>query len=519
MSDHEVVIKKPAGARLSLLREEYLAICDGDFAAAKLLNAIERWHLYKLKAREQARASNRVRRQGGLSADQDDALWVRMAIESKQPGERTWSGELLGEYSYKPLSRALTLLEEKGYVSRRGNPRQTWDRTPQWLLNVKVVQAAVDEWEARRAAPDFDSFPDGTIDEDDSVDSTESTRQKDRVESGKTPSGVGQNAESTRSKDRSNNTEVLHRNPSQTFTTGGVIPLNSDARANTPNNTTTEENLEDQEDDPLLDALLGGDASAPSAEGAEAPTSHAAPSQKLPSVAQVMSNNATTLQKVPRAAAVASSNVKSVLERYFGGGDKGLDAYLHLTPGGLDRRDAWFNLEATFVDQEGQRARAFVKAHATPKPSLRTVLAAILDIACGAELPNPYAALQPGATPSAPAEPVKVNVPFAVHDRVCVDGVTGLVTEINRFGIVIDPDGDDAPIVVSLADMHDVQKIEAQAAPREVTKWDVGQRWHHKDTPDVVHVITERLPRSVRLDDNREVTLSALAIDYRHAPA
>lgn len=219
MSD-SLLIAQPGKQKMTLLRESYQAICDGDPCAARLLNAMERWHFYKLQTREEVRGRNRVRRQGGLTASGDEDLWVRMAIDPKDAKSLGWCGELMDEYSYKVVKRGLDLLVDKGFVAKRENPRLNWDRTPQWLFQVETVQKAVDDWALSRGDPAMSDDPDGTAVEqgdpenqenpvvDESADLTDSTRQIDRVETAEKPSQVGRKAESSRQIDRSNNTDI-----------------------------------------------------------------------------------------------------------------------------------------------------------------------------------------------------------------------------------------------------------------------------------------------------------------------
>lgn len=191
MSDIPDIIKRPARIRVTVLREDYLGICDGNATQAKLLNIMERWHKYKLENRDQARHQNKVARQGGKDATADEGLWVSMPVDTQKKNvrARSWVKELLGEYSYKTVLGALTALEERGFVQRRDNPREAWDRTPQWLFNVRAVQAAVDTWDAQRVAPELDNNPDGVpeVDDEHSADVPESNRQNYRMESAECP--------------------------------------------------------------------------------------------------------------------------------------------------------------------------------------------------------------------------------------------------------------------------------------------------------------------------------------------
>lgn len=154
---------------MNLLREDYLAIADGDYCAARLLNVFERWHNTKLDHRSQARYANAIARSGGEHPDQDEGLWVYMSNEELRR-------ELMNEYSEKPVTRALTLLEGKGFLRRRSNPLRKWDRKPQYLFVAAAVQKAINAWAASR-----EEGEDAVV--DDPAEMTDSIPQIDGVDS------------------------------------------------------------------------------------------------------------------------------------------------------------------------------------------------------------------------------------------------------------------------------------------------------------------------------------------------
>lgn len=199
------VIRQPAGQRTLALREAYLAICDGDACEAHLLNANERWYAYKLKLRDEAKGRNKAAQLGGEAADANEALWVRMSAEE-------WATDLLSQYNEKTVRAKLAHLVERGFLARRSNPKWTWDRTPQWLFQRAAVQAAVDEWEATRTPPNLDPGPaddEGNDAQDESDNTSTSTRTNVRMQTDKVPNADGQMSGSIRANVRSNNTGIL----------------------------------------------------------------------------------------------------------------------------------------------------------------------------------------------------------------------------------------------------------------------------------------------------------------------
>lgn len=242
------IIAQPGGQQATLTRESYLAICDGDFCAARLLNAMERWHAYKLTGRKEGRAINKMLAQGGQEPSHDEGLWIRMAIDPKDGKSLGWRAELLNEYSYKIVERALKLLLEKGYCERRENPKQNWDRTPQWLFKVEAVQGAVDEWGAGRGRQMLSEDPDGMAAPEEaggySADSTDCTRQICRVETAEVPSQVGRSAEAitqesfTGIKNKKTTPEAPQPSPAETNSfaanAAGVTPQILETETQTP---------------------------------------------------------------------------------------------------------------------------------------------------------------------------------------------------------------------------------------------------------------------------------------------
>jgi len=136
MSDLRIITPKK-GYFTFCLREEYLVICQDNHCAAMVLSQHEYWHKNRLDNRQQARSHNEGARRGGMPATQDASLWVYKSHEQMRE-------ELLGLFGEKAIGQAYKMLIAWGFLDTRFNPRQKWDRKPQYLFMAENVQAAVD---------------------------------------------------------------------------------------------------------------------------------------------------------------------------------------------------------------------------------------------------------------------------------------------------------------------------------------------------------------------------------------
>lgn len=118
-----------------MIREDYLAICDMDHCAAAILNVFEYWTNIKLGQKEQAEIENRIAAEGNATLI-DTELWIYKSVAELQE-------ELMGLFGETKISTALKMLETKGYVNTRNNPKYGWDRTIQYLFNTKTIQSVI----------------------------------------------------------------------------------------------------------------------------------------------------------------------------------------------------------------------------------------------------------------------------------------------------------------------------------------------------------------------------------------
>jgi hypothetical protein len=127
---------------LVIIRHSFLTLCDGDQAAAALLNNFVYWHDWCLQhGRHDQTAS---------SADPDHKsidpeCWFWKTVEDL-------SRDLLGGWGEKKIRAAVALIEAKGFAISRPNPINPWDRTKQYRLVVENLHSAL----SALVAPDAD---------------------------------------------------------------------------------------------------------------------------------------------------------------------------------------------------------------------------------------------------------------------------------------------------------------------------------------------------------------------------
>lgn len=117
-------IRLRANARLAILHEDYLEICNGNMLAAMLLSILVYWTDVKI-------------------AKKDENLWVWKSHQDFQ------EDLMFDKPGMKPPHRttiktALDLLISKKYVEWRRNPKMPLDQTRQYLVDRKAVQTAID---------------------------------------------------------------------------------------------------------------------------------------------------------------------------------------------------------------------------------------------------------------------------------------------------------------------------------------------------------------------------------------
>ncbi len=117
-------IRLRANARLAILHEDFLEICDGNMLAAMLLSILVYWTDVKV-------------------AKKDENLWVWKSHEDFQ------EDLMFDKPGMKPPHRttikaALDLLVSKKFLQWRRNPKMPLDQTRQYLVEQETVQSAID---------------------------------------------------------------------------------------------------------------------------------------------------------------------------------------------------------------------------------------------------------------------------------------------------------------------------------------------------------------------------------------
>ena len=118
----------PTGESL-ILRQDFLAICKNDPAAAALLQRFERWTNERLAKRDDSKTQR---------LDEEADLWLKLTIPDLQKA-------LLGMFSKSKIISARDKLVEWGFLEKRRPPDKPLSNALQYRLNVKAVQAALDK--------------------------------------------------------------------------------------------------------------------------------------------------------------------------------------------------------------------------------------------------------------------------------------------------------------------------------------------------------------------------------------
>lgn len=128
-------ISHPPKTPLIIIRQEYLAICDGNHCEAAILNQFEYWTNIKLGQKEQAEIENEIAQAGGLEGIEGN-LWIYKTHTELHK-------ELMGLFGIRAVGTALQSLVDRGFLERRNNPKYAWDRTYQYRLETRIVQDAI----------------------------------------------------------------------------------------------------------------------------------------------------------------------------------------------------------------------------------------------------------------------------------------------------------------------------------------------------------------------------------------
>jgi hypothetical protein len=135
MATETSCISHPARQRLVVLREDYLALCEGNHCAAALLNFFEHGHNRKLANQRDALHANEVAERHGEPGRQTTSLLQFHTQDGLEQG-------LLGLYQRSAIRKGLDFLVRQGCISihKNPNPRYHFDKTHYFLFHPEVVQ-------------------------------------------------------------------------------------------------------------------------------------------------------------------------------------------------------------------------------------------------------------------------------------------------------------------------------------------------------------------------------------------
>ena len=114
------LITAPAKAKFIQIREEYLAICNGDPCAAALLHWLERWASWRAEIGQDAWRGPLTRAEVSM--------------------------ELLGTFTVYRISRAISMLTKCGFIDVMQGVSHAYDRKQMLRIKVEAVQEAIDAW-------------------------------------------------------------------------------------------------------------------------------------------------------------------------------------------------------------------------------------------------------------------------------------------------------------------------------------------------------------------------------------
>ncbi|HUZ04446.1 MAG TPA: hypothetical protein VMU62_03735, partial [Acidobacteriaceae bacterium] len=114
---------------------DYMILCHGDDAVARVLQRFEYWDGTKAGGNVHGEDLNDQQQATGQDPTQDVSRYVYKTVE-----ELAW--ELLGSVSERTLPKTLDILcEQLGYLKRRNNPYSTFDHTKQYEFQETLVVA------------------------------------------------------------------------------------------------------------------------------------------------------------------------------------------------------------------------------------------------------------------------------------------------------------------------------------------------------------------------------------------
>ncbi len=106
-------IKHIEGTYMSIIRDDYVYLCEGNVCSALILNEFENWMNVKTRMRK-------------------TNLWTWKTQEDLKK-------EIYGIFGIRTIRKSLDWLLKKKYLLRQRNPRKKFDKTYQYKINVIKV--------------------------------------------------------------------------------------------------------------------------------------------------------------------------------------------------------------------------------------------------------------------------------------------------------------------------------------------------------------------------------------------
>jgi hypothetical protein len=126
LADNVKPLQHPSKVPLIVIRSDFIGICvDSPSApcAGALLGIFEYWTTHVRK----------------LGPSKNQMPWVYKSQQSLKD-------DVMGLFGLNTIHKNLQWLVDQGYLKRRRNPKNRWDKTWQYQLAVEVIQPAIDQW-------------------------------------------------------------------------------------------------------------------------------------------------------------------------------------------------------------------------------------------------------------------------------------------------------------------------------------------------------------------------------------
>jgi hypothetical protein len=132
-------VTPPPNDSLIIVRNSFVALCNGDACAAALLNHLIYWHNVKLDQQAQSIIANATAERHGQPGINDTSL-VQWHTESEL------KAAMQGIWSEKRIRNGLRLLQSLGFIDifRNPNSRFAFDKTKHFLVFPDTIQLALD---------------------------------------------------------------------------------------------------------------------------------------------------------------------------------------------------------------------------------------------------------------------------------------------------------------------------------------------------------------------------------------